>query len=101
MIIKTNQLDALQITMYPDGRLDSRNAAMYLGLKEKTLAMMRGRGNGPRFIKRGRIFYYKEDLDAWLNANGRVISTAQVIKNCTWVKSYDQEVSQHDRLQQI
>ncbi len=63
--------------VYPDGRLDTANAALYLGLKEKTLAMMRGYGTGPKFIKRGRIFYYKDDLDAWLNAKGRLTSTAQ------------------------
>lgn len=68
------------ITMYPDGRLDAQNAARYLGLKEKTLAMMRGNGTGPKFIKRGRIFYFKEDLDARLNAEGRQLSTAQAGK---------------------
>lgn len=67
----------IPIYTYPDGRLDTKNAAMYLGLKEKTLAMMRGSGTGPRFIKRGRIFYFKDDLDAWLIAKGRHTSTAQ------------------------
>jgi hypothetical protein len=70
-------LQSLEITVYPDGRLDSKNASLYLGLKEKTLAMMRGNGTGPKFIKRGRIFYFKEDLDTWLNANGRLTTTAQ------------------------
>lgn len=42
--------------------------------------MMRGNGTGPKFIKRGRIFYFKEDLDSWLNANGRLTSTTQIIK---------------------
>ena len=73
-------LQSLEIMMYPDGRLDTTNASLYLGLKEKTLAMMRSQGTGPKFIKRGRIFYYKEDLDAWLNAQGRFNSTAQAIK---------------------
>jgi hypothetical protein len=68
---------SILISIFPDGRLDAKNAANYLGLKEKTLAIMRGHGTGPRFIKRGRIFYYKEDLDAWLNGAGRVFSTAQ------------------------
>jgi len=40
-----------------------QNAAAYLGLSIKTLAMQRWRGNGPPFVKRGRIFYYREDLD--------------------------------------
>lgn len=70
-------MESIEIIMFPDGRLDTRNAALYLGLKEKTLAMMRGSGTGPKFIKRGRVFYFKEDLDAWLNAQGRFTSTAQ------------------------
>lgn len=37
---------------------------------------MRGNGTGPKFIKRGRIFYFKEDLDSWLNI-GRFVSTKQ------------------------
>ncbi|VVC75011.1 hypothetical protein AQUSIP_02850 [Aquicella siphonis] len=77
MIIRSTNVEAIQIIMFPDGRLDTRNAALYLGLKEKTLAMMRGSGTGPKFIKRGRVFYFKEDLDAWINAEGRLISTAQ------------------------
>ncbi len=77
----TNQtITAIEITMFPDGRFDAKNAASYLGLKEKTLAMMRGNGSGPKFIKRGKIFYFKEDLDAWINATGRLTSTAQTNK---------------------
>lgn len=66
-----------EIVMFPDGRLDVKNASSYLGLSEKTLAMMRCKGEGPKFVKRGRIFYFREDLDDWLNANGRFNSTAQ------------------------
>lgn len=64
------------VEMCPDGRMDTTNAAHYLGLKEKTLAMWRSSGVGPQFIKRGRIFYYKEDLDKWLNERGRHRSSA-------------------------
>ena len=66
-----------QLSIYPDGRLDTDNTALYLGLSVKTLAMMRSKGTGPMFVKRGRIFYFKQDLDNWLNACGRVVSTAQ------------------------
>ena len=66
-----------EIVMYPDGRIDTRNASAYTGLSEKTMAMMRCNGTGPKFIKRGRIFYFKEDLDYWLSAGGRLTSTAQ------------------------
>lgn len=63
------------VVTYPDGRMDTTNAALYLGLSAKTLAMKRCQGTGPRFVKRGRVFYFKEDLDAWINANGRQMST--------------------------
>jgi hypothetical protein len=57
--------------------MDTPNASKYTGLTEKTMAMQRCSGTGPKFVKRGKIFYFKEDLDVWLNANGRHTSTAQ------------------------
>jgi Helix-turn-helix domain len=71
------QIDVVRVVEFPDGRLDSRNASAYVGLSEKTLAMMRCKGKGPKFIKRGRVFYYREDLDDWLAEAQRVSSTAQ------------------------
>jgi len=68
---------AVEVIILPDGRLDATSAASYLGVAPKTLAMWRCAGVGPRFIKPGRIFYYKEDLDAWLGRSKRVSSTAQ------------------------
>ena len=68
---------SVEVVIFPDGRLDVPNAAGYLGLSQKTLAMMRCQGTGPRFIKRGRIFYFKEDVDEWLEQSGRLTSTAQ------------------------
>ncbi|MBP9893464.1 MAG: hypothetical protein KBG84_16290 [Planctomycetes bacterium] len=65
------------VTMYPDGRMDTTNTSKYMGLAEKTLAMMRSNGNGPKFVKRGRVFYFQADVDAWMNAQGRHTSTAQ------------------------
>ncbi|SHI12958.1 helix-turn-helix domain-containing protein [Desulfofustis glycolicus] len=72
------KVETVVVRMYPDGRMDTRNAALYLGLEEKTLAMKRSDGTGPRFIKRGRIFYFREDLDAWINECKRATSTAQL-----------------------
>ena len=71
-------LAAIRVVMLPDGRMDTTNAALYLGLKPKTLAMMRCEGTGPQFIKKGRIFYFKSDLDAWLDDGMRYTSTNQV-----------------------
>lgn len=68
---------AIEVVTYPDGRMDTRNASLYAGLSEKTMAMMRCNGNGPKFVKRGRVFYFTSDIDEWLNAQGRLTSTAQ------------------------
>lgn len=64
------------IRLTPDGRMDAGSAAAYLLLSNKTLANYRSRGVGPLFIKRGRVFYRREDLDNWLAA-GRCQSAAQ------------------------
>jgi hypothetical protein len=37
----------IEISIFPDGRMDVVNAARYLGLKEKTIAMFRSQGSGP------------------------------------------------------
>lgn len=67
----------------PDGRLDAKNASFYTGLSVKTLAQFRCQGGnkGPRFLKPtgGKVFYYKDDLDAWLNRFGRVSSTTEAM----------------------
>jgi len=67
---------AKKIEILPDGRMDTKNAAGYLGLSVQTLAIKRCDGTGPKFVKRGRIFYYREDLDRWLRSM-RVGSTAE------------------------
>jgi len=73
-----NQIKKVEVKVYPDGRLDTHNASLYSGFSEKTLAMMRSEGRGPKFIKRGRIFYYLEDIDAWFNSATRQLTTAQL-----------------------
>lgn len=71
-------LETVKVVAYPDGRVDSNNASKYLGKSRKTLEMWRCKGLGPKWIKRGRVFYYLEDLDAWLVGNGeKSSSTAQ------------------------
>jgi hypothetical protein len=69
-------LQAQDVLVLPDGRMDRKNAARYTGLSVKTLAMYASRGVGPKFVKRGRVFYFQRDLDEWIAA-GRWSSTAQ------------------------
>ncbi len=77
-ILKEGMQPPSSISMYPDGRMTAQGAADYLGLSSKTLASKRCLGTGPRFISRGRIYYFKTDLDEWLNEGGRHTSTAQL-----------------------
>jgi hypothetical protein len=72
-----SEIKSIEVVTYPDGRMDTRNSSLYSGLSEKTMAMQRCNGTGPKFIKRGRVFYFQSDIDEWMNANGRMTSTAQ------------------------
>ena len=69
--MQTKYFEIESVVILPDGRMDAKNAARYTGLSEKTMAMMRSGRTGPAYLKRGKIFYFKEDLDAWLS-DGRV-----------------------------
>lgn len=71
------EIKFVEVVTFPDGRMDTCNTSKYTGLSDKTLAMLRCSGKGPKFIRRGRIFYFQSDVDDWLNANGRLTSTAQ------------------------
>ena len=67
----------VEVLVLPDGRVDTKNASAFVGLREKTLAMMRCNGKGPKYLKRGRIFYFIQDLETWIKG-GEVQSTNQV-----------------------
>ncbi len=71
------EMERVKVVIYPDGRLDTDNAARFLGLSPKTLAIMRSVGNGPQFVKRGRVFYFLDDLQAWIAERPKVRSAAQ------------------------
>lgn len=73
------ELKQPEIVIYPDGRLDRRNASAYLGCSVKTLAMHACTGTGPKFIRLGgKVFYFKDDLDAWIASHPKGTSTAQL-----------------------
>lgn len=46
--------------------MNTASAAAYLQISQKTLANYRSRGIGPVIVKKGRIFYFKEELDEWM-----------------------------------
>jgi hypothetical protein len=62
--------------MYPGGCMDIKNPSTYTSLSEKTIDMIRCNSKGPRFIKRWRIFYFKDNLGIWPNEGGWFTSTA-------------------------
>ena len=58
-------------TLY-DGRMNRTEAARYLGLSPKTLAMWVSQSKGPKFHRvGGRVFYFKNDLDAFIQAGAQ------------------------------
>jgi len=48
-----------------------------MGIAEKTLAMMRTLGTGPVYIKRGKIFYFLEDINEWFQQDGKHTKTSE------------------------
>ena len=65
--IERAEIEPVRVRILPDGRLDSNNAAKYLNRATKTLSMWRMAGVGPKWTKcRGRVFYLKDALDAFV-----------------------------------
>ena len=63
-----NPVEQVTVRVLPDGRLSRRNAAAYLGVKEKTLAMWQLEGKGPSSVRvGGRRFYFKDELDGFIH----------------------------------
>ena len=59
-------VEVVRVRVLPDGRMTREDAARYLGLKPKTLAMWAVEGKGPRSVLvGGRRFYFKGELDAF------------------------------------
>ena len=62
--VRTVAVDQVRVRVLPDGRMTRKDAALYLGVAEKTLAMWQLQGKGPRSVLvGGRRFYYQNELD--------------------------------------
>lgn len=62
-MLQEGAVDQAKVRVLPDGRMSPPNAAIFLGYDEKTLAIWRSRGIGPRYVKvQGKVFYYLDDL---------------------------------------
>lgn len=65
-------------TVEAPAKLNTTDAAEYLGLAVSTLETWRSKGTGPHFIKCGaKVWYLVADLDAYMQGR-RVQSTAQL-----------------------
>jgi len=63
-------VERVRVRVLPDGRMSRQDAAKYLGIAEKTLAMWALEGKGPRSIKvGGRRFYYQDTLDGFIQGD--------------------------------
>ncbi len=64
------EMEKPRIRVLPDGRMSREDAATYLGLKPKTLAMWQLQGKGPHATRvGGRVFYFKQALDAFVRGD--------------------------------
>ena len=55
----------------PSKKLNTQEAAAYLGVKPCTLELWRCRKKGPRYFKLGsRVMYDLAELDAWFATRG-------------------------------
>ena len=62
------QVEGARVRVLPDGRMTREDAAKYLGMKPKTLAMWALQAKGPpSILVGGRRFYFKVDLDAFIH----------------------------------
>lgn len=60
-------VDRVRIRVLPDGRVNRRDSATYLGVSVKTLAMWLTQGKGPASVLvGGRRFSYISELDRYI-----------------------------------
>jgi hypothetical protein len=63
-------IDRARVQVTPDGRLDTDNAATFLGVSKKTLANWRYRRIGPCWRKVGSmVFYELPDLEKFVSGD--------------------------------
>jgi hypothetical protein len=60
-------IDQVQVRLLPDGRMTRSDAALYLGVGDKTLAVWKVHKKGPPSVKvGGKVFYFRSDLDRFI-----------------------------------
>ncbi len=75
-MVMTNSAETIRVFMYPDGRMDRKNSAIYIGCAPKTMADWAVKGIGPAYVMvGGRAFYFRDDLDDWIGSKGKSVSS--------------------------
>ena len=60
-------LKQVSVRVLPDGRLNRRDSAAYLGVSQKTMAMWQLQGKGPASVLvGGRRFCFLDELDRFV-----------------------------------
>ncbi len=73
-----NGINTRPVFCHPDGRMDRKNSANYLGCAPKTMADWASKGIGPEYVfVGGRVFYFREDLDVWIRSKGKSVSSVR------------------------
>jgi hypothetical protein len=63
------EVTEVRVFIHPDGRMNRKNAAIYLGCSPKTLADWATKGIGPAYVfVGGRAFYFRTALDSWISS---------------------------------
>ena len=66
-----------RVFVHPDGRMDRKNAAIYIGNSPKTMADWAMKGIGPKYVLLGgRAFYFLDDLNLWIGTAPRLAGTS-------------------------
>ena len=76
------EVQVARVFVHPDGRMNRKNAALYVGCAAKTLADWATKGIGPRYVMvGGRAFYFRQELDAWISSQGTSPSRRPGLQN--------------------
>ncbi len=74
--VSYKMLNEINVFVHPDGRIDRKGAAQYLGCSPKTLADWATKGIGPEYVMLGgKAFYFRVDLDKFVLSKGKSASS--------------------------
>jgi hypothetical protein len=66
-------MEAVVVQILPNGQMNAKSAALYLGRSEKTMASWRHLHVGPKWTKvSGRVRYSRDDLDNFVKSGADV-----------------------------